>query len=156
MGENDEKSSEKEREKQAEKTEEKSPEEKWQRDPLNTVTWAAILIWAGLVFLASNLGWLDSLVSRTGAISGWDWLDSLSQAWPLVLIGAGVILLIQVLIRLLVPSYRKPVLGTIILALIFIAIGLGDLINWGIVWAVILIILGVSIIVRGSRRKKVE
>lgn len=156
MGEEDEKSKEKEREKHTEKADEKSPEEKWQRDPLAAVTWAAILIWAGLVFLASNLGWLDSLVSKTQGISGWDWLDSITQAWPLVLIGAGVILLIQVLIRLLVPSYSKPVLGTIILALVFIAIGLGDLINWGIVWAAVLIIIGISIIVRGSRRKKVE
>ena len=29
-----------------------------QRDFLSDVAWALILIWAGLVFLANNLGWL--------------------------------------------------------------------------------------------------
>jgi len=156
MGENDEKSEEKEREKNTEKTEEKSPEEKWQRDPLNAVTWAAILIWAGLVFLASNLGWLDQLFTKSRITTDWDWLGDLANAWPLVLIGAGIILLIQVLIRLLVPAYSKPVLGTVILALLFLGIGLGDLINWGIIWAVVLIILGIWIIIRGTRGRKSE
>lgn len=47
-----------------EKTEEKEEEkyeEKHDRDPLSSLTWALILIWAGLAFLASNLGWLDQI-----------------------------------------------------------------------------------------------
>jgi hypothetical protein len=150
----DEKEREKNDEKTEEKEEEKSWEEKWQRDPLNRITWAAIFIWAGIVFLLSNLGYLDSLLHRTFDLTGISYLDKVIQAWPLVLVGAGVILLIGVLIRLLVPAYRKPILGQVILAIIFIGIGMGDLVNWGIIWAVILIVAGIAIITRAFSRSK--
>ena len=144
-------------EKEMEKREEKSPEEKswdekWRRDPLSAVVWAAIFIWAGLVLLASNLGYLDQFISRTN-ITGLD-LPKAVDAWPLILVGAGVIILIEVVIRLLVPAFRKPVLGSIIFAIILIGIGLGDLISWNIIWPAILIILGISILLRGLGRKE--
>lgn len=147
-GEKDEKSEEKEMEKRDEKSpEEKSWDEKWRRDPLSAVIWAAIFIWAGVVFLLSNLGFLDFLIKPEGE----EWWMRVGDAWSVVLIGAGVILLIEVVIRLLMPVYRKPVMGTVIFGLILIGIGLGDLINWGIIWAVILIIIGGSILLRGLR-----
>ena len=65
MDEKQEKSDEKELEKQEEKsTDEKSYEEKYRRDPLGAVVWALILIWAGLVLLAQNMGTLDKLGIR--------------------------------------------------------------------------------------------
>jgi hypothetical protein len=103
------------REKQEEK-EEKSWEEKWRRDPLNAAAWALILVWAGVVLLLSNLNLLD----------WFPWLE----AWALFFLGAGAILLLEVGIRLALPSYRQPVLGTIILAVVFVVIGLGELISW--------------------------
>jgi hypothetical protein len=148
----DEKFDEKEREKSDEKTEEKSMEEKWQRDSLNGITWALIFIWAGLVFLASNLGYLDSLLKRFTDLPNLGGFEKVASAWPLVLVGAGVILLGQVVVRLLVPTYRKPVTWTIILALIFIGIGLGDLIDWGVTWAIIIIGIGITMLVRNVRR----
>jgi hypothetical protein len=68
--------------------------------------------------------------------------------------GAGVIVLLGVLFRLLVPEYKRPVTGNIILGLILIGIGLGDLFNWAVVWALILILIGISIIFRGFQRGK--
>ena len=50
-------------EKDIDKVEEKSAEEKWRRDPLGSITWAVILIWAGLVLLADNLGMLKAFTS---------------------------------------------------------------------------------------------
>ncbi len=149
----DEKFDEKEREKHDEKTEEKTWEEKWQDDPLSRLGWAAIFIWAGLVFLASNLGMIDFLLQRADDLPLMGGFERIIQAWPLVLIGAGVILLLQVLIRMLVPAYRKPITGTIILAMILLGIGLGDLINWNVIWAVALIILGISILTRGFGKR---
>jgi hypothetical protein len=149
----DEKFDEKEREKHDEKSEEKTWDEKWQRDPLTAALWAAIFIWAGLVFLASNLGILDWALTGASEITGLGMFNNVVRAWPLVCVGAGVIVLIGVLIRLLVPAYRKPVIGSIIIAIILIGIGLGDLIDWGIIWAVILIILGITILTRGLRRR---
>ena len=149
-GEKDEKSEEKEMEKRDEKSaEEKSWDEKWRRDPLSAVIWAAVFIWAGVVFLLSNLGYLDFILQP---IQGADWWELPLSAWPIVLVGAGLLFLLEAVIRLLLPVYRKPVTGTIIFALILIGIGLGDLINWGIMWAVILIFIGVSILIRGLRR----
>ena len=128
---------EKEEEKQGEKEEkeEKSWDEKWRRDPLSALVWASILIWAVLVLLASNLG----LLARFERI----------DAWGFVFVGAGVILLLEVVVRLLVPDVRRPVLGTFIIAVVLLAIGMGNLVNWNLVWALVLIVIGLSIVVRG-------
>lgn len=149
----DEKFDEKEMEKRDEKSpDEKQWEEKSRRDPLSAVIWALILVWAGLVFLASNLGWLDSILRRTSDIPGMGFLTRLVDAWPIVLIGAGAILLGEVVVRLVVPAYRGPVTGTAIFAVILIAIGLGDLVNWNLLWPIILIALGLSVLLRGLKR----
>ena len=66
----------------------------------------------------------------------------------MIFAGAGVILLLEVLARLLIPAYRRPVTGTIILAFVFIGIGLGNLISWNVVWPIILIAICLSIVVR--------
>lgn len=78
------------------------------------------------------------------------------NAWSFIFMGAGVIVLLGVLFRLLVPEYKRPVTGNIILGLILIGIGLGDLFNWAVVWALILILIGISIIFRGFRRGRDE
>jgi hypothetical protein len=145
---------EKAEEKDREKREEKSAEEKYRRDPLSAIIWAFILIWAGLVLLADNLGYLDQVRSAL-AMESPAWLERIGAgAWPLIFLGAGVILLIEVLIRLLVPAYRRSVTGTIILAVIFIGIGLGNLTNWYIIWPLIIIAIGLSIIVRTFTRRR--
>jgi len=159
VGEKEEKSDEKSNEKEMEKQEEKSPEEKsWEekyhRDPLGSIIWALILIWVGVVFLLTNLGLLDDLLHITVLIPGLGILDKFIGAWPIILLGMGVILLIEVLIRLLVPAYRRPVTGTLILAVVFIGLALGNLVNWNLLWPLILIALGLSFLLRGLLRPK--
>ena len=139
--EKDEKSNEKEREKS---------EEKWRRDPLSAVVWAAILIWAGLVFLASNLGFLDARVPSDAEPF---WFLGGANVWSLVFLGAGVIVLGEVVLRLIVPAYRQPVTGSLIFAVILIGLGLGNLTNWNLVWPLILIIIGLSIVLRALFRR---
>ncbi len=152
----DEKFDEKEQEKSEEKSseektsEEKNWDEKYRRDPLSSIVWAFILIWAGLVFLAYNLGWLN-FQTISGLLKGYK-LDP----WSVVLIGAGVILLIEVATRLLVPEYRRPIMGSIVLAAILIGIGLGNIFNWVVTGGVILIALGLLIIFRGLRPENKE
>ena len=141
-------------EKEMEKQDEKAPEEKWRRDPLSSIVWACILIWAGLVFLASNLGWLDAIVSESEEITGISAIDNVLSAWSLVLAGAGVIILLEVAIRLLIPAYRRPVMGTFIFGIILIGIGLGDLINWNILWPLIIIGIGLSFLVKAFRKQE--
>jgi hypothetical protein len=65
----DEKEREKEREKEQEKEREKENEkgqyagEKFRRDPISGAFWAGILILAGLIFLADNMGYLPRSVT---------------------------------------------------------------------------------------------
>ncbi len=133
---------EKQNEKQEKEDEkhEKNWDEKWRRDPLNAAGWALILIWAGVVLLVSNVGIFRLFALETG--------------WPLFFAGAGGILLLEVVVRLVVPAYRGPVIGTLILALVFLGIGLGGLINWNLVWAFVLIGLGLAILLRGLMRRE--
>ena len=122
-----------------EKHEEKNWEEKWRRDPLGGMVWAGILIWAGLVLLADNL----KLLARFERL----------EPWAIILIGAGLILLLEVAVRLLVPAYRRAVTGTLILGLVLIGAGLGDLLTWNVIGPLILIVLGVFILLRVMIRR---
>lgn len=134
----------KEDEKNYEKEEEKSQGgwgyEKWRRDPLSAVVWAGMLIWAGLALLVWNMGFLARF-------------ESLGQ-WNLVFIGAGVIVLLEALVRLAVPTYRRAIGGTLFFAAILFGIGLGDIVGWNIIWALLLIAFGLSIVVRGLSRSR--
>jgi hypothetical protein len=102
---------------------------------LSAIVWAAILIWAGLVLLADNLG----LLVRFEGL----------ETWALIFLGAGLIVLLEVVVRLLVPDYRRPVMGSFIFALVLLGVGLGDLVGWNAIWPLVLIAIGVSILIRG-------
>jgi hypothetical protein len=132
---------EKEEEKEEEKRREKdqSFDEKFRRDPLAATGWALVLIWVGLVLLAENLGYLARIAPF--------------ETWDLILIGAGVIVLLGAAIRYMVPAYRRPVGGSVILGIILLAIGLGDTIGSGVVWAAALILIGVFMLLRAMVRK---
>jgi hypothetical protein len=133
---------EKTEEKQHEKMDEKTWEEKHRSDPLSRVVWAGILIWAGVVLLANNLDILRGIPLLGGM-----------SAWSLVFAGAGLIILVEVLIRLVVPEYSGPVIGSLIIALVFLGIGLDDLVGWSIIWPAIVIGVGVVILFRALFRK---
>lgn len=136
---------------------EKSFEEKWRRDSLGAIVWALILIWAGAVFLASNMGMLDAFNGLLASIG----LQTAElpfklpflhlNAWSLIFAGAGVLLLAEVIIRLIIPSYRRPVLGTAILAVIALGIGLG---SWGLILPLVLIVAGLAILLGAFFRPK--
>ena len=117
-------------------------DEKWSRDPLSAIVWAAILIWAGVFFLIWNMGYLEDVN-----------LPGNAGAWSYVTAGAGLILLAEVLIRLTVPAYRGPVGGSLFLGVILFGSGLGDITNSDLIWPLIIIVLGLSIIFRGTRKK---
>lgn len=136
-------------EKEAEKREEKSWEEKYRNDPVSAAVWACIFIWAGLVLLAGNLGLLDWISTEPGA-PFFLWANT----WGLILLGAGVIVLMGAAVRVLVPSYRRSVTGDLILGVIFIGIGLGNVFGFQVTLPLILIVIGLSILLRGRRRER--
>lgn len=123
-----------------EKEEKEDVGEKWRRDPIDAIGWALFLIWVGTVLLAEYYGYL----ARFEGV----------EAWSIIMIGAGVIVLLQVLVRLVMPAYRKPVLGSIIFGVILLAVGLTEIMafSWPVVGAMILIAAGVGIILGGLTR----
>jgi hypothetical protein len=132
--ERDEKAEEKVDEKREEK-EEKAPDEKWRRDPVGSATWAAILIWVGVALLLKNLD----------AVARYPWWET----WAVVLAGVGVILLVEILVRFLRPEHRRPLGGNLVLALVLLGVGLGELVDWNLVWPAILIAIGLVFLLRG-------
>lgn len=133
-------SSHEEKAEKRQEKEEKSWEEKWRRDPMNAAAWALILVWAGLVLLANNLNLLA-------------WLPGL-DAWSLFFLGAGAILLLEVGIRLALPSYRQPVLGTAIVAIVFLVIGFGALVSWQCLLPAAVIAAGLYLLFYGVLRRR--
>jgi hypothetical protein len=127
-----------EKEEKEEKERGESWDEKWRRDPVDAVVWAFILIWAGLVFLAENMG----LLVRFEGL----------EAWSIGFIGAGLIVLLGVVVRLLVPAYRRPLTGSLIFGVILLGIGLGEVVGWVTIWPLILIAIGVGVLLRGFLR----
>jgi len=122
-----------EKEEKNEKSEGESWDEKWRRDPVEAAIWACALIWAGVAWLLSNTGFWDSL------------LGDGQDVWPIVFLGAGVIFLFGVLVRLVVPAYRRPITGSLIFGFILLGIGLGGITDgWVIIGPLILIAIGIG------------
>lgn len=144
-----------EKDEKDEKEMEKHDEKVDQRDMLSSITWALILIWAGLVYLAANTGWLEDI----GIVLNQSWqLKSVTDwthlgVWNLIALGAGVILVLEAGLRLVLPSFRRHVGGTLITAAVFIALGLRGWFGWATLWPLILIAVGINILVSGIRRK---
>ncbi len=102
-------------------------------DALGPLIWGLVLIFAGLAFAAVNL-------------DIYPWL-TWSNVWSIIFIGAGLLFLLEAIIRILMPTYRRPVRGRIILAFVALAIGLGGIIGWEVTWPLIVIAVGLAIIV---------
>ncbi len=127
-----------------EKQDGKSWEEKRRRDPLASLGWALVLIWAGVVLLADNFDLIDQI--------NIDFIADL-QPWSIIFAGAGLIVLALAVVRLLVPEYRGPVTGNIIFGFILVGVGLAETVGWGIMAALILIALGISSLLRGFTKR---
>ncbi|MGD8458395.1 MAG: hypothetical protein PVF83_18625 [Anaerolineales bacterium] len=157
MNEKYEKAEEKELSKQEEKSSEekyygeKEYEEKYRRDPLGTIIWAVILIWAGLVFMANNLGYLEifqpvlDMFPNFGKAWDIDVPFLYSDSIQIFLIGLVLILAVEILIRLLVPEYRRPIFGSLVFLGVVLSFSLG---RWDFFFPILLIAFGISILIR--------
>ena len=150
--EKDEKMVDEKNEKELEKHEEKVEE----RDVLSSIAWAAVLIWAGIVFLGSNLGWWQSIgLNRHNSFVFRGLGELLAfNTWHMIALGAGFIVILEVIARLLLPSFSSRVGGKLVLAAFLIGWGLSPFLNWYIIWPMMLIALGVSVLLGGLLRKK--
>ena len=113
-------------------------EEKWNRDPLGTTIGALILIWLGVTLFLANLGTL--------AWIQWE------NFWAWFILGIGAIFILEVLIRLTVPEYRRPIGGRLIAGVILLAIGASFTFlpfDIGKLWPLIPIAIGLAILFGG-------
>ncbi len=112
-------------EKELEKREEKEEKDgDWSNDSLSSAIWALIIIWVGVVFLLSNM------------IEDWE------NSWAWIMAGIGALIFLEVVVRLVMPAYRRPVGGRVVLATIFLIGGTSNLVNVDL-WPLILIAIGV-------------
>jgi len=112
-------------------------EEKWRRDPFSAIFFGLVVVLLG-VFLFLGL---------QGIIEWNKW-------WAYFLLGIGCIFILDVLIRYLLPVYRRPVFGRVLIGLILIAIGgsnIGGIQDW---WPIIVIVVGLAVLIYGVLRAR--
>ena len=132
-----------EKEEKEEKGREEGVEEKWARDPLGTAIGALILIWLGVTLFVANLG--------TFAWIQWE------NFWAWFILGIGALFILEVLVRLAVPEYRRPIGGRLIAGVILLAIGASFTFlpfDIGKLWPLIPIAIGLAILLGGLFRSR--
>lgn len=143
-------------EKEIQKREEKEEEKRYE-DPVSAITWAAILIWGGVVLLASNLGLLEVFSQVLGFLRirlltlPFEIPFISPTAWSIFFLGAGSIVVVEILVRLLVPNYRRRLLGSIIGAAVLYALAVG---TWDLIWPLIVIAVGLGVLVNAFVRRR--
>ncbi|MBN1352177.1 hypothetical protein JXJ21_22450 [candidate division KSB1 bacterium] len=107
----------------------------WKNDPVARIFTGIIIIWIGVSFLLKTQNLIDAA----------DW-------WAYFLIGLGIILVVEVVVRFARPEYHRPVAGRLIAGVALIAIGssgIFDLEEW---WPLILIAVGVVVLLGGLNK----
>jgi cation transport ATPase len=113
-------------------------EKEQRRDPLSNVMGALFLIMLGVILLIQAQGWIT-----------WSEFGGL---WNLFFIGAGLLLLLEAALRLMLPAYRRPILGQIVGGMVLLAIGLGGMTRFELTGPIILIGIGLAILLGGLFR----
>ena len=124
---------EKQQEKEREKKQEKGQglDEKYRRNPLGFVSFALLIIWLGVILLLQNA----------------DVIPDDDDGWAIFLWGGGGLILLGAVIRLLVPAWRRPVIGTFIWGAIWVGVGFGlRYQSWEVVGPIVIIAIGVAIL----------
>ena len=114
------------------KAEQELMQEKAERKRLESIWWGAVIIWAGLIFIA-------------------DYLDLLPQireagAWSWIFLGAGLFGLIGAVVRSISTDLPKPTGGDYFWAALFLIIGASGFFGGGITFPIALMVIGVAIL----------
>jgi hypothetical protein len=101
-------------------------------DSLDSIILALTLIWAGIIFLSANLGFMV-------------------DAWSFFFFGAGTLVLLEVTIRLFVQAYRSSIASDLVWAGILFWLG-----GWDFILPVAIVSIGVFILYRVYDHKRVQ
>lgn len=122
-------------EKGQEKQEEKGrgAEEKYQRNPLGSLMFAFALFWLGIYLLLRNRHVLPDT----------------DQSWAYLVWGLAALGALEIVIRLMVPKWRRPIAGTFVWTAVWTGVGVGlytgD--DWEIIGPIVLIAAAIAMIV---------
>ena len=108
-----------------------------EEDPLRGLFWVLVLILVGVLFF---------LNIQYG--TGWDIL------WKYILIGLGIIFIIDGITHSFSPRYRNEGWGRFIPGIILLFVGLAFIFNFSQWWPIILIALGVAILLSFLFRRR--
>lgn len=111
--------------------------QKYRQDLLSGILGGLIVMLLGVLFLLVNMGYLY-------------W----SNWWAYFLVGIGVILIIESIIRATFPQYSRPYIAKLIGGIILIFLGVGSIYGIGHWWPLILIGVGIAIIIGALWRRK--
>jgi len=103
------------------------------RQRLRGLWWAAVLIWAGLVFGADSMG----LVPQMGDADAWSW----------IFLGAGAFGILGAIYRVTSPSVPNPTTWDWVWSGFCLIVGMGGFTTLEISWPLILILVGGAILV---------
>jgi len=124
-----EKQDEKEQEKKQEKG--RNLDEKYRHNPLGFISWAVLIIWLGVTLLLQNA----------------DVISDSDRGWAVFAWGGGVIILAEALLRLVVPKWRRPVVGSFIWGAIWLGVGFGLWYGkWEVIGPIVIIAVGVAVL----------
>ena len=113
-------------------TEQKSTTKYEEHKRAEALYWAAVLIWAGLVFGADTLG----VLPQVGGMDAWNW----------VFFGAGAFALAGCLYRANSPDRPHPTVWEFVFAGVLIILGLSGLTTVEIGFPLILVLIGVALL----------
>lgn len=106
-------------------------------DPVSTILAGVFIILLGLLLFLASQG-----------ILAWD------SWWQYLIIGLGIILLIDSIIRYRKESYAGFRIGRLIAALVLIGIGIAFLLGKIIWWPLVIVLIGVIIVIGGLLRPR--
>lgn len=88
-------------------------DEWWRTDRVDAVGWALLFLWGALVMVGEATSFRDGL----------DWWEP----WGVFFVGAGVIVLVEGVVRLFMTEYRSKFGWTLFWGTVFLSLGLGGL-----------------------------
>jgi hypothetical protein len=103
----------------------------WRSTRSDSLWWAILFILGGVIVILEITNTVDSL-------SWWN-------GWSVFFTGMGIVTLLMVLIRYLIPNDQHSVFWGTLWGCILLSIGLGDLVS-GWIWGLVLLAIGVGIL----------
>jgi len=114
------------------KAEQEMMREQAQRKRMESFWWGAVIIWAGLIFIADNLEILPQIRDE--------------GAWSWVFLGAGAFGLAGALIRASSADLPRPTGWDYFWSALFLIIGATGFFGGGIAFPIVLVVIGLAIL----------